>query len=82
MAIATKPMPLEEYLNFDDGADSRYELVDGNLVAIPPESDLNDRIASFLYALPRLKLDRCADFSGRKLSMTMTDVTGQKVTAH
>ena len=50
MAIAPKPMTLEDYLNFDDGADSRYELIDGNLVAMPPESDLGDRIASFLYA--------------------------------
>lgn len=50
MTIATKPMTLEEYLNFDDGTDTHYELVDGQLVAMPTESDLNDRIASFLYA--------------------------------
>ncbi|NET37779.1 MAG: Uma2 family endonuclease [Cyanothece sp. SIO1E1] len=50
MAIATKPMTLEEYLNFDDGTDNCYELVDGNLSSMPPESDLNDRIASCLYA--------------------------------
>lgn len=50
MTIATKPMTLEEYLNFDDGTDNRYELVDGHLMAMPTESDLNDRIASFLYA--------------------------------
>jgi Uma2 family endonuclease len=50
MTIATKPMTLEEYLNFDDGTDTRYELVDGQLIAMPTESDLNDRIASFLYA--------------------------------
>lgn len=44
------PMTLEEYLNFDDGTDNRYELVDGELVIVSTESDLNDRIASFLYA--------------------------------
>jgi Uma2 family endonuclease len=43
-------MTLQDYLNFDDGSDTRYELVEGELVAMPPESDLNDRIASFLYA--------------------------------
>jgi hypothetical protein len=48
MTIATKPMTIEEYLNFDDGTDTRYELVDGQLIAMPTESDLNDRIASFL----------------------------------
>ena len=50
MAIATTPMTLEDYLNFTDGTDTRYELVEGALVAMPPESDLYDRIASFLYA--------------------------------
>jgi len=50
MTIATKPMTLEEYLNYDDGTDTCYELVDGELIAMPTESDLNDRIASFLFA--------------------------------
>ena len=49
MAIAAKPMTLEEYLSFDDGTDTRYELVERHGIAMPPESDLNDRIASFLY---------------------------------
>jgi len=50
MSVATKPMTLEEYLNYDDGTDTRYELEDGNLVAMPTESDLNDQIAAFLFA--------------------------------
>jgi len=50
MFIATKPMTLEEYLNYDDGTDTRYELVNGELIVMPPESDLNNRIASFLFA--------------------------------
>lgn len=50
MSIAIKPMTLEDYLNYDDGTDTRYELVDGELVPMPPESDLNNRIASFLFA--------------------------------
>ena len=50
MAIATKPMTLEDYLNYNDGTDTRYELVDGTLIAMPPESNLNNRIASFLFA--------------------------------
>lgn len=50
MSVATQPMTLEDYLNFTDGTDNRYELVEGTLIAMPPESDLNNRIASFLYA--------------------------------
>ncbi|NJL83715.1 MAG: Uma2 family endonuclease, partial [Chloroflexaceae bacterium] len=48
MAIATHKMTLEEYLNYDDGTDTRYELEDGELLVMPPESDRNQRIAIFL----------------------------------
>lgn len=44
-----RPMTLEEYLTYDDGTENRYELVDGVLVEMPPESRLNHRIASFLF---------------------------------
>jgi Uma2 family endonuclease len=43
-------MTLEDYLNYDDGTDSRYELVNGELVKMPSESDLNRRIAILLLA--------------------------------
>lgn len=48
MTIAVQTMTLAEYLNYDDGTDTRYELVNGELVVMPPESDLNQRIAMFL----------------------------------
>jgi Uma2 family endonuclease len=48
MTVASKQMTLEEYLNYDDGTDNLYELVNGDLVAMPPESELNRRIAMFL----------------------------------
>ncbi|GAB4196343.1 MAG: Uma2 family endonuclease [Coleofasciculaceae cyanobacterium] len=50
MSVAAKPMTLEDYLNYDDGTDTRYELVNGELIAMPPESNLNNQIASFLFA--------------------------------
>lgn len=50
MTITTNKMTLEEYLNYDDGTDTRYELVNGELMTMPPESDLNNQIASFLFA--------------------------------
>ena len=43
-------MTLEEYLHYDDGTDTRYELVNGKLIAMPTESTLNHQIASFLFA--------------------------------
>lgn len=41
-------LTLEDYLNYDDGTDVRYELVDGVLVEMGAESTLNTRIAVFL----------------------------------
>ncbi|MBD2081956.1 Uma2 family endonuclease [Leptolyngbya sp. FACHB-17] len=40
----------EEYLSYDDGTDQLYELWNGKLVALPPESGLNFEIANFLFA--------------------------------
>jgi len=34
-------LTLEEFFAYDDGTDIRYELVDGLLVEMPPESDEN-----------------------------------------
>ena len=50
MAIATRKMTLEEYLNYDDDSDICYELEHGELIAMPPESETNRRIATFLFA--------------------------------
>ena len=44
-------LTFEEYLTYDDGTDNRYELVDGELVALPPESEANDFIANHLFLL-------------------------------
>ena len=41
---------IEGYLGYDDGTDTRYELVNGELVEMPPENPLNRKIASFLFA--------------------------------
>lgn len=45
---------LEEYLAYDDGTDTRYELVNGELVEMPSESDINGLIVVMLmFALSR-----------------------------
>lgn len=50
MTIATqRRMSLEAYLSYDDGTETRYELVDGVLVEMGAESTLNIWIAGFLY---------------------------------
>lgn len=39
----------EAYLSYDDGTDNRYELIDGELVPLPPESEPNNWIAHYLF---------------------------------
>lgn len=52
MTIAkNRPMTLEEYLDYDDGTDASYELVDGILVEMTAEVDINILISSFLFSI-------------------------------
>jgi Uma2 family endonuclease len=50
VATQTKLMTLEEYLIYDDGTDTLCELVNGELIPMPPASYRNQRLASNLYA--------------------------------
>lgn len=48
---SSSTMTLEEFFNYDDGTDAMYELEDGELILMTAESEINRRIASFLFAL-------------------------------
>jgi len=53
--ITPQIFTLEEYLAYDDGSDTRYELEDGILVEMPKESPYNNEITKkLLYELMRL----------------------------
>ena len=81
MTVATQPITLEDFLNYDDGSDRRYELVNGELVPRPTESDRNNRIASLLFAqflklgLPfyRLRIGAQIAVSGARASARQPD---------
>jgi Uma2 family endonuclease len=47
-AATSKIMMMEEFLAYDDGTDTRYELVDGELVEMLVESQENCDLARFL----------------------------------
>jgi Uma2 family endonuclease len=47
--METQVLTFEDYLRHDDGTDARYELVNGVLVEMPPESDENLSIARKLF---------------------------------
>ncbi|MEH1921674.1 Uma2 family endonuclease [Nostoc sp.] len=50
MTTAVDKLTLVEYLAYDDGTDVKYELVDGELVEMPPESDRNNLISLYLLS--------------------------------
>jgi Uma2 family endonuclease len=50
MVRAARKFTLEEYLAYDDGEETRYELVNGELVEMPPESKRNNLIALYLLS--------------------------------
>jgi Uma2 family endonuclease len=50
MTTAVRKFTLDEYLAYDDGTDTRYELVDGELLKVPPESDRNNLISLYLLS--------------------------------
>lgn len=73
----------EEYLSYDDGTDTRYEVVNGELVEMPTESTLNTQIAVFLIAaflqlgIPynRLGIKHQIAVSSREVSAREPDLT-------
>ncbi|NET60411.1 MAG: Uma2 family endonuclease [Symploca sp. SIO2E6] len=50
MTYTPLKLTFEQYLEYDDGTDNRYELCDGELVPVPSESLLNGRITRFLFS--------------------------------
>ena len=66
-------LSFEEYLSYDDGTDNRYELIDGELVALPPESGLNIIIATHLV----LVFSRVVDYRLIRAHSCELQVSGQ-----
>ncbi|HEY9802511.1 MAG TPA: Uma2 family endonuclease [Leptolyngbyaceae cyanobacterium] len=55
-----KVTTLEEYLNFDDGTDKRYELEDGVLVEMPPGTGKHEAIITLLVVRFFLEIQKMA----------------------
>lgn len=50
MTVAQQRLTLADYLNHEAPTEKRYELVNGKLIEMPAESDINQRVAMFLLA--------------------------------
>lgn len=82
MTVATQKMTLEEFLAYDDGTDYLYELENGELIKMPFESEINRRIAGFLFAyflqigIPSYRLTMKTELavSGSRVSVRVPDL--------
>jgi Uma2 family endonuclease len=77
---ATKqPMTFEEYLDYEDGTDTRYELVDGLLVEMGAENPLNPQIAVFLlFTFADLGFPRDRLVIGHQLRVSRTKASARQ----
>ncbi|MBD1845630.1 Uma2 family endonuclease [Cyanobacteria bacterium FACHB-63] len=70
---------IEEYLDYDDGTDTRYELVNGELVALPAENPINSTIATVLViALSALGIPPYCFAIGHQIEVDSTEVTARQ----
>jgi len=76
MTISQPRLTLEQYLQYDDGTDTRYELVNGELVAMPTENDINGRIALFLV----VQLAQLIPYQLLRCNSTAIAVSGSRAT--
>lgn len=76
ISTTSKRMTFEEFLAYDDGTDTRYELVDGKLVEMPTESDENNRIARGLF----LELAKLVPLALLAYRDTEVEVSGRRAT--
>jgi Uma2 family endonuclease len=70
---------IEEYLDYEDGTDTRYELVDGVLVEMAPENPLNILIARFLlvsFIQMGIPIEQVGD--KQQIAVTSTKVTARE----
>ena len=83
VATQTKFMTLEEYLNYDDGTDTLCELVNGELIPMPPESHQNQQVSISLLVyfsqigiLPKLLRNQIAiAVTGGRATARIPDLT-------
>jgi Uma2 family endonuclease len=80
MTVATdRRLTLEEYLDYDDGTDARYELVDGVLVEMGAESPMNPTIAMVLaFAFVQLGIPPHRLAIGHQIAVSSTQATARQ----
>jgi Uma2 family endonuclease len=74
-----RKMTFEEYLDYEDGTDKRYELVDGVLVEMGAENPLNPQIAMMLaFAFADLGFPRDRLVIGHQIRVSRTKASARQ----
>jgi len=58
LQLATKTYTFEEYLNYNDGTDNKYELVNGKLKLMPIPSGFHALILVFIFNILEAEIER------------------------
>ena len=70
---------IDEYLDYDDGTDTRYELVNGELIALPSEDPINPTIAMFLaFAFSAMGIPPHRFAIGHQIEVNSAEVTARQ----
>lgn len=77
MTLATQPLSLDEYLRYDDSTDTRYELVNGELIAMAQPTGQHGAIAEFLNDAFRAEIKRQQrDWTAKQMTVAIQSPRG------
>ncbi len=86
---SVKRLTMEEYLNYDGSTDTRYELVDGELIEMPTESQVNVSIAKYLLfelakyvPIALIALSTEVEVAGRRAKSRLPDLMVHSEESH
>ncbi|MGF1521373.1 MAG: Uma2 family endonuclease [Leptolyngbyaceae cyanobacterium] len=73
MTATTECLTLDDYLTYQDGTDTRYELVNGNLVAMAQPKGRHGAIAEFLNDTFRAEIKRLRrEWTSKQMAVSRT----------
>lgn len=79
MTITTRKLTFAEYLTYDDGTDTRYELVDGELVAMSLGTGRHGRIIKFIDDSLNAEIQRSQlDWTSQRLTVGVPSPRGYR----
>ena len=77
MTVTTKKLTLSEYLSYEDETDTRYELVNGELVAMAQPKGLHGAISEFLNDQFRAEIKRLGlEWTSKQMAIAIQSPRG------